>query len=117
VIAKHLRDPAPDPRAANPGLSVAAAEIVSKAMAKDRDERYASASALLADVEDALAQGVRSPTGTETTALARVPQSKTSFRGMTTASKPVRRKRPRIRAGAWAVSLSCVWLPWPRSSC
>lgn len=46
VMARHLTDPVPDPRAVNPKVSPAAAAIVRRAMAKDREHRYPTAQAL-----------------------------------------------------------------------
>jgi len=54
VIAKHLRDPVPDARAANPDVSPGAAAIIRRAMAKDPAARYPDARALLADLEKLL---------------------------------------------------------------
>ena len=65
VLGQHMHAPVPDPREAVPDLSASAAAIVQKAMAKDREQRYASAAALLRDIETALAVGattVRSAT-------------------------------------------------------
>ena len=55
IMYKHLHDPPPDPRAVNPQVSAGMAAIVSKAMAKRRQQRYANAEALLNDLERLLA--------------------------------------------------------------
>ena len=43
VMAKHLAEPVPDARRANPQVSRAAARVAWKAMAKDRERRYKTA--------------------------------------------------------------------------
>ena len=54
IMSKHLTEPVPNPRRANADISTAAAAIIKKAMAKNRDARYASASEMLAAIEAAL---------------------------------------------------------------
>ncbi|MFO7900327.1 MAG: SUMF1/EgtB/PvdO family nonheme iron enzyme, partial [Planctomycetota bacterium] len=56
VMAKHLSEPVPDPRRVNPAVPLAAARVVRKAMAKDREHRYQSAAEMVQDIERALAQ-------------------------------------------------------------
>ena len=50
VMAKHLTQPVPDARSANPQVSPAAAAIISKAMAKVPQARYPTARAFANDV-------------------------------------------------------------------
>lgn len=50
VYARHLRDPVPDPRRRNPRISEASARIVMRCLAKDRNARYPTPRALLADL-------------------------------------------------------------------
>src|SRR5215475_2199813 len=57
VMHMHLSSPPPAPRSVNPGLSVELAEIVDRALAKHRDDRYPSMEALLVDLEAALPTG------------------------------------------------------------
>ncbi len=52
LVAKHLEDTAPDPRALNPEVPDALAAVILKAMAKNPAERYATAS----EMHDALAR-------------------------------------------------------------
>ncbi len=54
ILARQLREPAPDPRELRPGLSDNTAYILENLLAKDRDERYPDAQALAADIERAL---------------------------------------------------------------
>jgi serine/threonine-protein kinase len=54
VMYKHLNEPVPDPRKVNPRIPPAAARIVMKCMAKEREQRYSSPKPLLADLERAL---------------------------------------------------------------
>ena len=55
IMAMHLRDPMPDPRDLRAQVSPAAAAIVKRATEKERSGRYATASAMLADIEAAIA--------------------------------------------------------------
>jgi serine/threonine protein kinase/HAMP domain-containing protein len=52
LVAKHLEEAAPDPRKTNPDVPEVLAQLVLKAMAKKRDDRYKSA----AQLHDALAE-------------------------------------------------------------
>jgi len=51
VVAKHLEEPAPDPRKFNADVPEALAQVILKAMAKERGDRYQTA----AEMHDALA--------------------------------------------------------------
>ena len=55
VMAKHLADPIPNAHKINPDVSLAAARIIWKAMAKERGKRYATAGDMVRDIELALA--------------------------------------------------------------
>jgi serine/threonine protein kinase/WD40 repeat protein len=55
VMNAHLWDPIPDPRDIDPTIPAACASIIQQAMAKDPDDRFRSALALLADLELLLA--------------------------------------------------------------
>ena len=57
ILAMHLHEPVPDPRELRPELSDGIAHVILKLMAKDRDERYPDAGALIADVEALLETG------------------------------------------------------------
>ena len=54
VMSKHLAEAVPNARQANPQVSVDAATIIMKAMAKNREDRYSDASEMLAAVEAVL---------------------------------------------------------------
>ena len=56
VMARHLNDPIPNPRAKTPGLSSACVAIIKRAMEKDRDRRYQTATEVREDIEAALAR-------------------------------------------------------------
>jgi serine/threonine-protein kinase len=51
IMHKHLKEPLVPPDHLNPKLSTGFAEVIERAMAKDRDQRYASTSDLLVDLE------------------------------------------------------------------
>lgn len=55
VMNSHLLDPIPDPRDVDASIPEACTAIIRRAMAKDPDDRYASAAELLADLELLLA--------------------------------------------------------------
>jgi len=55
VLAKHVYEPPPDPRKVCPQLSEGAARIILRLLAKERDDRYPTAQALVADIEALLA--------------------------------------------------------------
>lgn len=61
IMYKHMHEPLPDPRNVNPNVSVAASAIILKAMAKDRSDRYQSASAMLKDIESLLVRRKATP--------------------------------------------------------
>ena len=101
VMSKHLTEPVPDARQANPQVSPAANAIIKKAMAKQRDARYADASEMLADIDAALAgRRVSAPAAgagpTQSTALSRARARR---------SRPISRKLTYAGAVAAAVLL------------
>ena len=55
IVFKHVNELPPLPRAINPDLPEAVEQIIQRALAKDRAERYPSAQELLADVETVMA--------------------------------------------------------------
>ncbi len=57
VMLKHVSDPVPLPQSINPALPLALESVLLKTLAKQPDERYPSAEALLTAVEQALAEG------------------------------------------------------------
>jgi serine/threonine protein kinase len=46
LVAKHLEEPVPDPRASNPEVTAAVAAVIMKAMAKEPQDRFPSAAAM-----------------------------------------------------------------------
>lgn len=50
IILKHKTEPPPDPKKLNPGLPKELGHLILKCLEKNRDRRYASAQALLADL-------------------------------------------------------------------
>lgn len=60
MVTKHVTEPIPSLRDLNPNIPVAVAEVVKKALAKERPDRYPSAVELLSDlrmIQDALRFG------------------------------------------------------------
>lgn len=60
ILYAHCHDPIPDPRTLRPDVPEACHWIVQKAMAKEAKDRYASADAMLADLESVLGTGLNS---------------------------------------------------------
>ena len=57
LMFKHIHEPPPDLQAARPDLPSAAAEVIRRAMAKDREARYPTAGAFVEALEAALNEG------------------------------------------------------------
>ncbi|HEY5044791.1 MAG TPA: protein kinase [Solirubrobacteraceae bacterium] len=55
VAMKHVREDVPDVQLARPEVSAATASVVDRATAKDLEQRYPDAAAMLADLEEVLA--------------------------------------------------------------
>jgi serine/threonine-protein kinase len=55
LMAQHLHDPLPSPRALNPDLPEALETVIARAMAKNREERYATAHDMVEAVQAAIA--------------------------------------------------------------
>jgi WD40 repeat protein len=56
VMFAHCSEPWPDPRTANPSVPVECADIVHRATAKERNERYVSADEMLIDLQAILGE-------------------------------------------------------------
>jgi hypothetical protein len=63
VLVKHVNEPLPPPRGLNPALSPAVERILVQALAKDPGQRYPTAAAMLADLDQALAGTSLAATG------------------------------------------------------
>lgn len=88
VAMKHVREAVPDVQPRRPEVSAALAAVVDRATDKDLEQRYASAEALIADLEEALAMETargRTVTGEATTVLRTLP-------GRTRRRLPLRRR-------------------------
>ena len=80
VLSQSLALPPPDPRSVIPELAAAVAKVVTKAMAKDPNERFRNAAEMIAAVEAAMAAakprppvaGLRPPTRYKTSAVRRI---------------------------------------------
>ncbi len=88
VMSKHLTEPAPNPRKANPQTSLAAMTIIKKTMAKAPDARYTDAAEMSSAIEAAL-KGKSAPAATATAATKR---STTLSRARERTSKPIDKK-------------------------
>jgi Tol biopolymer transport system component len=66
VVLKHIHEPLPKPRAVNPGIPEAVEGVVLRALAKRREERYASAAEMARELRNAVeeARHVRAPSKT-----------------------------------------------------
>ncbi len=76
VLAKHLHEPVPDPCDLRPELGDGTAHIIGKLLAKDRDERYPDAAALVADIEAVLRGERVGPRLVAPPRIRRVPRSR-----------------------------------------
>jgi serine/threonine-protein kinase len=100
VAMKHVREAIPDVQRKRPEISAALASIVEKATAKELNNRYAGADAMVADLEQALAIEVaRSghPTGEATSIIRALPRGSREV-------LPRRLRSPRL----WAVTIILV---------
>ena len=61
VLARHMRDPIPDPRTLRPEVHEGTARIVSRLLAKSRDDRYPDGKALVSDLEGILGASAPRP--------------------------------------------------------
>jgi serine/threonine-protein kinase len=61
IFVKHLHDPLPMPRELNPGLPEAVERVILKALAKDREHRFPTASAMIQALSDATHEGKAGP--------------------------------------------------------
>jgi serine/threonine-protein kinase len=67
IMKKHVREPVPDPRTANPTLSPRTSRICMKCMQKDPKERYRDCEALANDIEKAIVELAAPPRVNPTT--------------------------------------------------
>ncbi len=61
VVIKHIYDPLPPPRSVDPNIPEALERVVLKALAKNRDDRFATASEMVVALEAAYAHAVDHP--------------------------------------------------------
>ena len=57
VVLKHVNEPVPDPSALNPAIPAGIRSVITTAMAKDPDQRYATAKAMADALRDVLRSG------------------------------------------------------------
>ncbi|MEO7097400.1 MAG: protein kinase [Polyangiales bacterium] len=91
IALKHVTDEAPLPSALNPKVSPSLEALCLKAMKKQRDERYATAREMRADLRNALSATSRVATGPEL-------QSATTLPGVSASADPVVAQRARLQA-------------------
>ncbi len=97
VAIKHITDPVPHILDANPNLPYDIEEIIQKAMAKDRDERYATAQEMV----DALREIVRGEKSTGKTVSKRTAVRTVPAQPKTAAHRQAQPKKRRFNA--WVV--------------
>jgi serine/threonine-protein kinase len=104
VAMKHVKDPLPDIRMRRPEISAALASVVEIACAKETANRYASASEMVHELEQALViEASRSgeASGEATTVLRSLPDDTAEFRALS----PFRHPRRRMLVGILGVLL------------
>jgi ABC-type branched-subunit amino acid transport system substrate-binding protein len=123
VLFGHSQGEIPNPREANPSLPQACTAIVARAMAKLPDDRYQSASEMLADLE-AVASTLSGPininlpsqTGVRRSAIAGATRATARSPG----GSPSQSRRIGLIAGVAAAALVAValaiWRPWSGST-
>jgi serine/threonine-protein kinase len=94
VAFKHITDPVPNIHEANPALPESVNTVIQKAMAKNKDERFATASEMvntLRNISSAQKVSVDMPTvkGALPTAGAQIPAAKTAMASPRAAEMPV----------------------------
>ncbi|MDB5336608.1 MAG: protein kinase [Planctomycetaceae bacterium] len=83
VMNAHLLDPIPDPREVDATIPEACSSVIQRAMAKDPDDRYSSAAALMQDLESLLSDSgteVVDTAGSKWRGLSRSPTTSTTVR-------------------------------------
>jgi eukaryotic-like serine/threonine-protein kinase len=123
VIAQHLNKQLPDPRDIRDGVPDGIVHVLRKMMAKEREDRYADAAALIVDLEAVLAG--RAPdsqaldASRSTVAQALPKEARERFRARLRRRRPARRASrllPLVLAGvvaALAVVVGIAWRPAP----
>ena len=99
VAIKHITDPVPHILDANPNLPYDIEEVIQKAMAKDRDERYATAQEMLDDLH-AIMRGEKS---TVQTIAKRTIAKRTVVRAAPAPKTSIARQPEKKRFNAWVV--------------
>lgn len=120
VMNAHLLDPIPDPRDVDASIPEACSAIIRRTMAKDPDDRYASAAELFADLEETLTRTEVAAEDTDVSQSSRLRRSTTAMSEMPTepgtllelmASRPDRspRKAQSLqRWMAWSLVIAVV---------
>ena len=99
LIAQHLFDPVPSIRAINPDFSQDVQLVIERGMAKDREDRYPTAAALLEDLENALAGRV---IASETVDLAAARPTPTL---LLPATQPEEKERRKVGGWIWLLGI------------
>jgi hypothetical protein len=98
IVMQHILDPLPPPRSLNPAISQAVEQVIFKALAKDPNDRFASAGEMAVALRQAVATGV---------APRVVPQAKAAP-ASPAAVAPQPRKRIQWSKILWKVSREAV---------
>ncbi|MEW6717206.1 MAG: protein kinase [Chloroflexota bacterium] len=72
VMMKHIMDPIPNVTEANPNLPTGCDQVIKKAMAKDREERYSSSAEMSKDLQDLVRLRKKPTPTTETVASEKI---------------------------------------------
>jgi ligand-binding sensor domain-containing protein/tRNA A-37 threonylcarbamoyl transferase component Bud32 len=89
VILKHITDPLPLPSRLNPNVSPAMERVLLKALAKNKDDRFASCADLLTAWKQAMAEATTNVAGVTASAVPLPPQTATSITSPTPTPAPI----------------------------
>jgi len=104
VMSKHLTEPPPDPRELNTGISPRVSEVIRRAMAKHREQRYQTMAAMRRDIERILSGAKPLAAAPDAAAAGGDTDAETAATAAEDAPPAVPRPRRKRRKGALVVA-------------